>query len=57
MLPRTVTTSDHDLGNGKYSLFIGQFGLTGRVLFGFTGAKSAKRTAPPEAAPPAPENG
>jgi long-chain fatty acid transport protein len=61
MLPRTVTGSDYDLGNGKYSLFIGQFGLTGRVLFDFTGAKSAKRKSGgnggTEAAPPAPENG
>ena len=25
ILPRTVTTSDHDLGNGRYSLVVAAF--------------------------------
>ncbi len=34
IVPRTVTSSDFDLGNGEYGLFIGQVGLHGRLRFG-----------------------
>ncbi|HSN97300.1 MAG TPA: outer membrane protein transport protein [Candidatus Nanopelagicales bacterium] len=33
ILPRTVTTSDQDLGNGTYGLFIAAFGGHLRILF------------------------
>jgi long-chain fatty acid transport protein len=33
ILPRTVTTSDHDLGNGRYTLFIAAAGGHMRVMF------------------------
>jgi long-chain fatty acid transport protein len=33
ILPRTVTTSDHDLGNGRYTLFIAAAGGHLRVMF------------------------
>ncbi len=33
ILPRTVTTSDHDLGNGTYTLFIAAAGGHLRVMF------------------------
>ncbi|MBV1857205.1 MAG: outer membrane protein transport protein [Nannocystaceae bacterium] len=38
ILPRTVTTSTHDLANGRYSLFLGQLGLHARMRFGAPGA-------------------
>ncbi len=34
IIPRTVTTSTYDLGNGRYSLFLGQLGLHARMRFG-----------------------
>lgn len=37
IVPRTVTTSDFDLGNGRYSLFLGQLGLHARMRFGAPG--------------------
>jgi long-chain fatty acid transport protein len=33
ILPRTVTTSDHDLGNGRYTLFIAAAGGHLRMMF------------------------
>jgi long-chain fatty acid transport protein len=47
MVPRTVTSSEHDLGNGTYRLVIAQLGLAGRVLFDFRGAKAAGRPGAP----------
>jgi long-chain fatty acid transport protein len=46
IIPRTVTTSDYDLGNGRYNIILAQFGLHARWRFG-GGAKAA------EPAPPA----
>ena len=54
--PRTVTTSDYDLGNGRYDLFLGQLGVTGQVRFGWPErkrpspsgeAETAEHPAPP----------
>lgn len=45
ILPRTVTTSDYDLGNGRYSLFLAQIGLHARMRFGgSSSAAAAKQT-------------
>ena len=45
ILPRTVTTSDFDLGNGRYSLFLAQVGLHARMRFGSSSsATTAKQT-------------
>lgn len=54
--PRTVRTSDFDLGNGRYDLFLGQFGVTGQIHFGMTGfvpKGERKRPAPAENGSPA----
>lgn len=37
IVPRTVTTSTYDLGNGRYSLFLAQLGLHARMRFGGPG--------------------
>jgi long-chain fatty acid transport protein len=46
MVKRHVTTSDYDLGNGTYSLFIGAFMLHGRFLFGDGALRSNGAQAP-----------
>lgn len=40
IVPRTVTASDYDLGNGRYDIFLAQLGVHARWRFG-GGAKSA----------------
>jgi long-chain fatty acid transport protein len=56
MIPRNVTQSRHDLGNGTYRLFIAQIGLAGRILFDFSGAKPASRKSAPAQPAPTVEN-
>lgn len=46
IVPRTVSASDYDLGNGRYSIFLAQLGVHARWRFG-GGAKSSP--APPKA--------
>jgi long-chain fatty acid transport protein len=59
ILPRTVTASDYDLGNGTYSLFIGVAAVHAKLKFGKTKTKAARAegTASPtrEAQPAKPE--
>ncbi|MEO8179841.1 MAG: outer membrane protein transport protein [Deltaproteobacteria bacterium] len=38
LVPRHVSSSDYDLGNGTYRLFLGAFTLHGQFLFGAGGA-------------------
>jgi long-chain fatty acid transport protein len=42
IVPRTNTESDYDLGNGRYSMFIGAAMLHGQFRFGTPGGKRAK---------------
>jgi long-chain fatty acid transport protein len=37
LIPRRVTTSDYDLGNGTYRLFIAHIGITAQAKFGIEG--------------------
>lgn len=48
ILPRTVTTSDYDLGNGTYRLFLGNFALHGQLRFG---GRARKRKAEAKSSP------
>ncbi len=50
ILPRSVSNSDFDLGNGDYSLFVGQLGLHGQLKFGRKPTRSPPE--PPEDEPP-----
>jgi long-chain fatty acid transport protein len=51
-IPRTVSTSDHDLGNGRYDLFVAQLGVGARVFLGPAGAKPAPARGLPKSPPP-----
>lgn len=42
ILPRTVTDSDYDLGNGRYTLFIGAAAVHAKIRFGGRGAKGKR---------------
>ena len=42
LVPRTVTSSEFDLGNGTYRLFIGHLGLTARGRFDMRGREVRK---------------
>lgn len=53
IIPRNVTTSDFDLGNGRYSLFLGQLGLHGRLKFGRAFSKKRGGNGEAPAAPDA----
>lgn len=55
ILPRTVTESDYDLGNGKYSLVIASLGLWFEFKFGKGGKVIGKSK--PSSLQPAPEPG
>ena len=50
ILPRTVTDSDFDLGNGTYKLFIGAAAVHAKVRFGRRGSGKSKREEPTETA-------
>lgn len=53
ILPRTITDSDYDLGNGTYKLFIGVAAVHAKIKFGqpkTKGARKAGATEEPEAA-------
>jgi long-chain fatty acid transport protein len=61
ILPRTVTDSDFDLGNGRYDLVLASLGLWLEVKFGKGGkvvgkAKSAPAAAPAQPVEAAPES-
>jgi len=45
IVPRTVTTSDYDLANGRYDIFLGQLGLHAQYRFG--GRAKSSATPPP----------
>ncbi|MBX7078993.1 MAG: outer membrane protein transport protein [Nannocystaceae bacterium] len=57
IVPRTNTKSDYDLGNGRYTMFIGAAMVHGQFRFGTPGGKRAKAKAkatpsrPPSTAP------
>lgn len=46
IVPRTVTTSDYDLGNGRYTLFLANVAVHGQVRFGTRGKKRPERNEP-----------
>lgn len=43
ILPRTVTDSDYDLGNGTYKLFIGVAAIHAKIKLGHAKAKGARK--------------
>jgi long-chain fatty acid transport protein len=54
MIPRTVTSSDHDLGNGTYRLVLAQVALHAQVRFGRGRAKAREDPATQPVAPSEP---
>ncbi len=57
IVPRKVSDSDYDLGNGTYNMFIGALTVHGRIFFGLRGAdlrKTKPETKPAPATTPDP---